>query len=117
MKEETWSELKEKAREKFSDFKEEKREEVREDDVGNKINYSIEVLEFTSPLGKTKVERIVHPKIIDRKTHYHHGAGGAKAQVELITADDEFTSKIRVYKQDEFGEWEELKISPDKINF
>lgn len=115
MNDEKWGDLKIKLNDKFNDVTSDIRTEDREDDVGNVITSTIETLVFTSPLGKLKLERTTRPKIIDRKTHYHKGAGVGK--VEYITSDDETTSHIDVYKKDAAGEWEIMELPAESISF
>jgi hypothetical protein len=115
MTDEKWFDLKEKIKEKFGDYKESAEDTSREDDTGNKIPERTERIEFTSPLGEIRLERISHPKIIDKKAHYHKGSGGAK--VEFILSPDEVTHKLNAYKKDEAGEWRTLEIPAENLSF
>lgn len=116
MNDEKWQDLKEKIDNRFGGFEEETEELFLEDDIGNKIPQRIETLEFKSDMGELRIERISHPKIVDRKAHYHKGAGGA--DVEYITSEDEFTYKINVYKKDDVtGEWKGLDLPAERLNF
>ena len=116
MNDEKWQDLKDKVENRFGRFDEETREVSLEDDRGKQIPQRIETLEFTSDLGPLKIERISHPKIIDRIAHYHKGAGSA--DVELVTSEDEFTYKINVYKKNEVsGAWETFDLPAERLNF
>lgn len=115
MNDERWFELKEKLKEKFSDIKESAENTSHEDDVGNKIPEKKESLEFKSPLGELRIERVTHPKIIDKKAHYHKGSGGAK--VEYVLSNEEVTHKMTIYKKDDFGEWRPLEIPTENFGF
>ncbi len=117
MNDEKWYELKEKAKEKFDDFSEFQEAETREDDTGQEITTIIEKMEFTSPLGKLRIERATRPKIIDKKTHYHKGAGGSKADIEYVLSDEEKVHKITIYRRNEMNEWEEMNLPAERINF
>ena len=99
MNDEKWGDLKIKLNDKFKDVKESKETEDREDDVGHNITSTIETLEFTSPLGELKIVRTSRPKIIDKKSHYHKGAGVAK--VEYILSEDEMHHEMKVYKKED----------------
>lgn len=115
MNDERWQDLKDKIEQRFGEFKTEKREEILEDDLGNKVPQKVEGLVFDSPLGKLKIERTTHRKILDRKAHYHKGAGGA--DIEFVVSEDENTNKIAVFKKDEFGDWQAFDLPPEKISF
>ena len=116
MNDEKWSDLKEKIENRFGGFDDYVEEVFIEDDLGHRIPQKIESLEFKSDLGYLKIERTSHPKIVDRKAHYHKGAGGA--DVEYVTSEDEFTYKITVYKKDEVtGQWQTLDLPTERLNF
>jgi len=114
MNDEKWSEIKDKIAEKYHDFESNLENDFIEDDLGNKIPQVIETLVFESLLGKTKLIRIKHPKIIEKKAHYHKGAGGAK--VELVTDENDFSYKFEAYLL-KSGQWEKLDIPADRVNF
>jgi hypothetical protein len=116
MTDEKWIDLKVKLKEKFGDVKETIQDDTGEDDLGHRIPSKIETVEFNSPLGHLKIARTTRPKIIDKKTYYHKGAGGA--QVEYILSDDEFSHKIEVTKLDEVtGEWKPLDLPTETLSF
>lgn len=116
MNDERWQDLKYKIETKFGGFDDSTEELFIEDDLGHKIPQKIETLEFKSDLGRLRIERVSHPKILDRKAHYHKGAGGA--DVEYVTSEDEFTYKINVYKQDEVtGAWQTLDLPAERLSF
>jgi hypothetical protein len=116
MTDDKWIDLKIKLKEKFGEVVETTLDDSGEDDMGHKIPAKIETLEFDSPLGHLKIARTTRPKIIDKKTHYHKGAGGA--QVEYILSEDEFSHKIEVTKLDETtGEWKPLDLPTESFSF
>lgn len=116
MNDEKWQDLKEKIDNRFGGFEEDTEELFLEDDLGHKIPQVIETLEFKSDMGELKIERISHPKIVDRIAHYHKGAGGA--DVEYVASEDEFTYKINVYKKDDItGDWQTLDLPAERLNF
>lgn len=116
MNDERWQELKDKIEQRFGNFETKITDDFLEDDLGHKIPQKNERLIFSSPLGKIMIERVSHPKIIDRISHYHKGAGGS--DIEYKVSEDEATHKISVYKNDEVtGEWEVFDLPPEKISF
>ncbi|MEK7166834.1 MAG: hypothetical protein AAB732_00220 [Patescibacteria group bacterium] len=103
MNPEKWEEIKEKIEKKFKVIT--KSEETLE----NKGKQ--ETIEFESPIGIVRLEFIIQPRVLDKKTQYSHRAGG-QTNVEYIYSDDEMSSYLKVYKQDkETKEWEEIKES------
>lgn len=116
MTDDKWIDLKIKLKDKFGDVKETTTNETGEDDRGQQIPAKIETLEFKSPLGSLRITRTTRPKIIDKKTYYHKGAGGA--QVEYVLSDDEYTHKLEVFKLDEAsGEYKALSVPDDSLSF
>jgi hypothetical protein len=71
-----------------------------------------DILEFETPAGHFQLVRENRPAVLEKKMHYSHRAGDT-AQTEYKLSDTEFTHKLRVYKEDEFGEWEEVTL--DKL--
>lgn len=114
MNDEKWQDLKDKIENRFGKFESHIKSDILEDDIGNKISQKIESLEFDSPLGNLKIERTVHPKIIDRKAHYHKSGGGA--DMEFVVSEDEFSYKVSVFKKDDFGNWQPLDLPPEKFS-
>jgi hypothetical protein len=115
MSDEKWIDLKQKIKEKFGDFESHVEDTSREDDIGNKIPETTETVEFNSPLGELRLVRVSHPKIVDKKAHYHKGSGGAK--VEFILSPDEMTHKLTIYKRDDMGEWRPLEVPAENLSF
>lgn len=115
MNDEKWGDLKIKLSDNFKDVKGSIETESREDDVGHEIKSKIETLEFTSPMGELRVVRTSRPKIVDKKTHFHKGAGAAK--VEYVLSEGEMHHQIEVFKKDDMGEWVEMELPAEKLSF
>lgn len=75
--------------------------------TGKSIQATKEVVEFTSPLGKMKIEKITRPIIIDRKVH-HSKRIGSDTTIDYIYSDDEFKDELKICKK-ENDEWKELE--------
>ena len=72
-------------------------------------NATREFIEFTSPQGKMRLEYVVQPAVIDKKTTYSK-LGGRAAKVEYVYSDTEMTRRMQAFRFDEGrGEWEEIK--------
>lgn len=116
MNDEKWSELKDSIREKSTDFSEKVEDASTEDDLGNKVKAKKEIVEFKVELGRIRIERTTRPTILEKKTHYHKGSGGAK--VEYILSDSEVTHKIEIFKEDETsGNWQPLDVPTERLSF
>jgi len=97
MTEEKWSEIKDMVKEKFT-ILEEKTEPIElfigleeKQKIGNK-----EVLIFEGPIGKTKLEYLVKPVVLDKKERYSKRMG-TSANTEYILSDTEFVRRIEAH--------------------
>lgn len=116
MNDEKWADLKEKIETRFGSFDDGVEELFLEDDLGHKIPQTVESLEFNSEMGRLRIERTSHPKILERKAHYTKGAGGA--DLEYVTSEDEMTHKVAVYKKDDVtGQWNPLDLPAERLSF
>lgn len=88
--------------------------EVAELSNGEKIKGQKEVVEFKSPLGVIKLEKIKRPKVIDKKILCSKRIGGRTA-VDFVYSKDEEVEEIKIYKQSPTGEWEEM--NPANMGF
>ena len=74
----------------------------------------IEFIVFKSPLGKVKLEYIVKPVVLDKKTNYSQRIG-SETSVEYVYSENEKTSRLVAYKWDETeNDW--VEISADSFN-
>ncbi len=115
MNDERWGDLLDNLEERFGEIGKTSEHRAHEDDVGNKTDELVERVEFNSPLGHLRIERVSRPKVLDRKAHYHKGAGVAK--VEYVTSETEKSHKLNVYKKDEAGEWQPLDLPAERLSF
>jgi len=110
-----WEKLVFLAEENFGIDKKEKQEiEVDELSNGEKIMGEEEIIEFKSPLGKIRIEKISRPKVVDKKV-LRAKRIGSNAVVDYVYSPDEKTVEMKIFKQAEDGEWQE--ISPEKMGF
>ena len=69
-----------------------------------------EIVLFTSPLGKMKLEYITKPVLLDKKTHGSRRIG-SETSVEYIYSDTEFTHQLKAHKWDEAqNDWLEIDM-------
>lgn len=110
MTDERWEQFVESAQERFENVGV-TLEKWHEDAHGNAIeNGTKNVVEFTMPGtgDRFKVERENRPAVLEKKQHYSHRQGDT-ARTEYVLSDTEFSHKVRVYKEDDYGEWEEVR--------
>jgi len=117
MSDEKWAGIKEQIKEKFGIDGEHVYEDDLEDNLGNVFPGTKDVVVFRGLQGKMKLERVNHPMILEKKMHYHKGAGGT-AKVEYIVSDTEKTHRITAYVWDEASDdWKELELPEETITF
>jgi len=68
-----------------------------------------DVLIFTNPAGKFKVIRENKPVVLEKKEMFSHRAGQS-AQAQYKFSQSEFSHKIRVFKEVDFDEWDEITL-------
>lgn len=104
---EHWEELKENLKGKF-EISEDTTEDLMMDTGEGEIKSGEKnILIVKTPMGEIKLVREIKPKVIDKKFIFSHRQGQS-AQTEYKFSDTEKTYKLRLYKQDDFGEWQEL---------
>ena len=117
MNNEKWKDLIIRIDENFGFDEEYTVEDNLEDDTGKSHKGTKDVVIFNGVQGKMKLERINHPMILEKKMHYHKGAGGT-AEVEYIVSDTEETNKVKAYIWDETeDDWKELSFSAENMKF
>ena len=86
-------------------FEEEEHKKEHFDEYGGK---DVESIIFKGPLGRTKLEFVIKPVILDKKTIYS-GRIGSDTKVEYVYSEDEKSNKLIAYKWDEAGnDWAEI---------
>ncbi|OQB44565.1 MAG: hypothetical protein BWY03_00089 [Parcubacteria group bacterium ADurb.Bin159] len=67
-----------------------------------------EIIEFKGPRGKMKVERIVKPRVIDKKVISARRVGGKVAE-DFVYSKDEKVEIYKIYQWNKnFSDWEEI---------
>ena len=83
------------------------------EDIEDIPNATREFIEFDGPEGKMRLEYVVKPAVLDKKTSYSK-LGGSASKVEYVYSKDEVVSRLEAYKWNEgSGEWEEVKAPLD----
>jgi hypothetical protein len=98
MTEERWEQIKEMANNNF-EVLENKVTDLPADQGGG----TKETLIFNGPLGKMKLEFIVKPLVLDKKTIYSKRSG-QETKVDYVTSDTEKVRTFLAFKWDEASE-------------
>ena len=90
-------------------------EEDGKEEIEDVPNGTVEFIIFQGPMGRIKLEYIVKPVLLDKKTIGSRRIG-SETTVDYIYSEDEFTNTFKAFKQDEDSEeWEEME--PEKSGF
>lgn len=109
MTDDRWEQFIETAQDKFEDVG--VTAEKWEQDYGDQPASGMDnVVEFSLPTSgdRYKVVRENRPVILDKKQHYSHRAGDT-ARTEYVLSETELSHKIKVYKENDYGDWEEIR--------
>ncbi len=77
---------------------------------GDDENVTFDIVTFSMSGQNFKVERENRPVVLDKKQHYSHRQGDT-ARTEYVLSDTEFSHKVKVYKENMYGDWEEVIAS------
>ena len=103
MRKEKWQDILANVKDKFE--VETEGEERLEEEGGVDIEY----IEFKGPLGRMRLEFIIKPVVLDKKTTYSRRIG-SETKVDYIYSDTEKVEKLMAYKWDEDKEeWVEME--------
>ncbi|MCK5460063.1 hypothetical protein KAI52_03030 [Candidatus Parcubacteria bacterium] len=94
---------------KFSiDDKKTEKEEIGQDVGGDTVFEIKDTVEFKCPLGKMKLELVIRPIVLDKKTNFSRRIGSG-VEVKYIFSDSETSTKFRAFKWSEESEnWDEI---------
>lgn len=107
MTNERWEQFVETAKQAFEDVV-----VITEDlvDLKGEISSGTEdIVTFNIPAkGRFKVVRQNKPLLLEKKMHYSNRQGDT-ARTEYIFSETDFTHKVRVFQEDDYGEWDEIR--------
>ncbi len=84
--------------------------EVAKTSTGQPIFGEREIIEFFSPSGKMRLERIGRPKVIDKKVLSTKRIGG-KVAVDYVYSSEEKTYQVKLYRFNENeNNWQEINL-------
>lgn len=89
--------------------REKKPEEVNQDAKGESIMGELEIIEFETPTGLMKLERLGRPKVVDKKVLSTKRIGG-KVAVDYIYSADEKSYEVKLYRFNQ-DQWQEVDLT------
>lgn len=107
MTNEQWEQLVENLKSQFRDI--EVFEEEIEEGLEGSRGVHADVAIFSTPRGRFRLVRENRPLVLEKKQLYSHRPGDT-ARTEYKFSDSEFTHKLRVYKENDDLEWEEITL-------
>ncbi|HEX3099554.1 MAG TPA: hypothetical protein VHQ41_01110 [Patescibacteria group bacterium] len=108
MTDDRWEQFTEDSKTRFKDVI--MMDETWSEEHGDEIQTGTQnVVEFTLPGtgDRFRVVRENRPLVLEKKLLYSHRQGDT-AQTKYVLSDTEFSHKLRVYKEDDYGEWQEV---------
>jgi len=112
MQDEKWEQLVDAAKKHFKNVSLTHEELVVENQDGPQKQGTQDVLVFENPAGRFKLIRENRPAVLEKKEIYSHRAGQS-AQTQYKFSGTEFSHKLKVFKEVDFDEWEEVTL--DKL--
>ncbi len=109
MQDDKWQDLVDTAQKHFQFVTLTKEDLVMDTQDGPVISGTQDILIFTNPAGKFKVIRENKPVVLEKKELFSHRAGQS-AQAQYKFSETEFSHKIRVFKEIDFDEWDEITL-------
>ena len=110
MNDDKWQELVELAQKHFQGAKLTQEDLIMDTPDGPQKHGTQDVLEFTHPNGaRYRLIRENKPVVLGKKEMYSHRAGQS-AQTQYKFSETEFSHKLRVFKEEDFDEWEEVTL-------
>lgn len=113
MNDDRWQQLVEMAKKNFSGVEITSEDLIMETQDGPIKQGTKDILEFNHPdASRYRLVRENRPVVLEKKQHFSHRMGDT-ARTEYKHSDTEFSHKLRVYREDRMGEWEEITL--DKL--
>ena len=112
MIEEKWQQLVEAAKQHFNNVSLTREDLIMDTQDGPIKQGTQDILIFENPAGRFKLIRENKPVVLEKKELFSHRAGQS-AQTQYKFSQSEFSHKLRVYKEVDFDDWEEITL--DKL--
>ncbi len=112
MQDEKWEQLAEAAQKHFKNVSLAHEDLIMDSQDGPIKQGTQDVLTLENPAGRFKLVRENRPAVLEKKELYSHRAGQS-AQTQYKFSETEFSHKLKVYKEVDFDDWEEVTL--DKL--
>ena len=109
MQDDRWQELVEMANKHFKNVRLTSEDLIMDTQDGPVKQGTQDVLIFENPGGKHKLVRENKPVVLEKKEMFSHRAGQS-AQTHYKFSETDFSHKLRVYKEVDFDDWEEVTL-------
>lgn len=107
MTNERWQQFIDLAEEQFEDVEVSSEDIIVQTEDGPEKQGTIDILTFERNGDNYKLERENRPVILEKKMHFAKRASDT-ARTEYVKSDTEFSHKLRVYKENMNGDFEEI---------
>lgn len=112
MQDDKWQDLVETAKKHFKNTQLSTEDLIMDTQDGPVKHGSQDVLIFTNPSGTFKLVRENRPVVLEKKELFSHRAGQAAQNIYKFS-ETETTHKLRVFKEVDMDEWDEITL--DKL--
>ena len=109
MQDEKWQDLVDTAKKHFKDVSLETEDLIMDSQDGPIKQGTQDILIFTNPSGTFKLVREKRPLVLEKKELFSHRAGQAAQNIYKFS-ESEVTHKLRVFKEVDFDEWDEISL-------
>lgn len=107
MTDERWQQFIDLAKEQFRNVEVSTEDLMVQTADGPEQRGSLDILIFEREGERFKLERENKPIVLERKEHFAKRASDT-ARIEYKFSDTEFSHKLRVYKETDAGDWDEI---------
>ncbi len=107
MTDERWQQFVDLAKEQFDEVEISTEELTMQTIDGPEVRGTVDVLEFSRGGDRYKLMRENRPVVLER-TEHHAKRATDTARIDYKFSDTEFSHKLRVYKETDDGEWDEI---------
>lgn len=109
MQDEKWNDLVDTAKKHFKNTELTTEDLIMESSDGPIKQGIQDILIFTNPSGTFKLVRENRPLVLEKKELFSHRAGQAAQNIYKFS-DTEVTHKLRVFKEIDMDEWDEITL-------
>ena len=109
MNDDRWQQIVEMAQKNYEDVELYTEPLIVDTPDGEEEQGTEDILEFDNAGGRFRLVRQNKPAVLEKKQHYSHRQGDT-ARTEYVLSDTEMSHKLFVYKENMYGDWEEISL-------